>query len=601
MPGRPRAVAVPARLDVAALVGARPDPPRGVEGDAGQREHRRQVLRERLRGRPAVAAPRRRVDAVAPGPQQRVELLERRDGRLRDEQVAPQEAHGVLHGALLVARIGVAVAARASVMRPEQREQGRLRHLAAHHAPRLGGVVQHEQRRSAPDPLEHRAQPCAQALGPLREHRDAVPGVRVRQRHHEQLHAPRLPREHAPEVPEVRLRRAGRPLQLQVPVPRRGPGVLAPPQGHVPADRRVRPGVPEIGDHPVVYPLRRVPLLAGPAQVLFEHAVDPAPVGLRRRPRPLLRDRRGGGHVPHVGVLRHRVATHAELSGDLRPGDSPRVHLAYILLCAKGHGHLPFLLRAGLAKVFPPRGNIDGAASLALRNAAPLATTAQFPMRTVLNIPCDIRAVPIEYKQGGEGTSARADEPCLDESPEGHYPDGPVPRGPHRHGGESRTCGLSRPEVGVAAGADDLGDCFCRVASRGKTGAEGVRRSVAGVDLAGAEVSTDMPCSHIVPPGAAGVADAPHPGPGAFLARFNGVSTRRLGMYLRWSEWPGQARRPDAPGTAMPGAQAANGRYSVRRRALFAEPHPLWGYWEGRRPVMDVESLYPPEFISGLV
>lgn len=55
------------------------------------------------------------------------------------------------------------------------------------------------------------------------------------------------------------------------------------------------------------------------------------------------------------------------------------VHLAYILLCAKGHGHLPFLLRAGLAKVFPPRGNIDGAASLALRNAAPSCDNCSIP------------------------------------------------------------------------------------------------------------------------------------------------------------------------------------------------------------------------------
>lgn len=233
--------------------------------------------------------------------------------------------------------------------------------------------------------------------------------------------------------------------------------------------------------------------------------------------------------------------------------------------------------------------------------------------------PSDVMARQAGALGGGEGTSARVDEPCLDESPEGHHPDGPVPREPHRHGGESRACGLSRPEAGVVTGADDLGDCFCCVASRGKTGAEGVRRSVAGVDLAGAEVSTDMLCSHVVPPGAAGVAahnrhdpgeatedelgmaDAPHPGPGAFLARFNGVSTRRLGMYLRWSGWPGQARRSDAPGTAMPGAQAENGRYSVRRRALFAEPHPFRDYWEGRRPVVDVESLYPPEVISGLV
>ncbi|MCI1644869.1 MAG: hypothetical protein LKI40_01455 [Olsenella sp.] len=113
------------------------------------------------------------------------------------------------------------------------------------------------------------------------------------------------------------------------------------------------------------------------------------------------------------------------------------------------------------------------------------------------------------------------DEPCVDESLKGRHPDGLIPREPHRHGGESGRRGLSGPKVGVVTGTDDLGDCFCCVASRGKTGAAGVR--------------------------------------------------------------------------------AANGRYSVRRRSLFAEPQPFWDYWEGRRPVLDVESLYPPELISGLV
>jgi hypothetical protein len=138
-------------------------------------------------------------------------------------------------------------------------------------------------------------------------------------------------------------------------------------------------------------------------------------------------------------------------------------------------------------------------------------------------------------------------EPCIDESPEGHQPDGPVSREPHRHGGESRTCGLPGPEIGV--------------------------------DLAGAEVSTDMLRSRKTPPGAGGVAahnrhdpgeatedglgmaDSPHPGPRTFLARFNGVSTRGLGMCLRWSGWPGLARRP-GPRRRTGGTRCAGGRSS---------------------------------------
>jgi hypothetical protein len=51
----------------------------------------------------------------------------------------------------------------------------------------------------------------------------------------------------------------------------------------------------------------------------------------------------------------------------------------------------------------------------------------------------------------------------------------------------------------------------------------------------------------------------------------------------------------------MAGAEATNGRCSVRRRSLFAEPRPSWDYWEGKWLVVDAESLYSPEVISGLV
>lgn len=232
---------------------------------------------------------------------------------------------------------------------------------------------------------------------------------------------------------------------------------------------------------------------------------------------------------------------------------------------------------------------------------------------------CDVMARQVRAFGGGGGTSVQVDELYLDESLKGRHPDGFMPREPHRHGGESGRRGLSRLKVGVVTGVNDLGDCFCCVASRGKTGAAGVRASAAGVDLAGSEVSTDMLASHVVPLRAAGVAahnrfnageagedelgmaNALHSRLRAFLARFNGVSTRRLHLYLRWFEWLEQARHSDASRTAMLGAQAANGRYSVRRRSLFAEPQPFWDYWEGRRPVLDVESLYPPELISGLV
>lgn len=133
------------------------------------------------------------------------------------------------------------------------------------------------------------------------------------------------------------------------------------------------------------------------------------------------------------------------------------------------------------------------------------------------------------------------------------------------------------------------------------------------------EVSTDMLASYVRPLRAAGVAahnrfnaseagpdelgmvNAPHSRLRAFLGRFCGVSTRRLDLYLRWFEWTEQARRSDASRVSMLSAQAGNGRCSIRRRSLFAEPRPFWDYREGRVPAVDVESLWPPEVVSGLV
>lgn len=218
VPGGPGAAEVAARRRVAALAGPGRHPPDRVERDARQRHHGRQVLGERLGHGPAVPASRRRVDPLAAQAQHRVELRQRGGGRRRDEQVAAQEPDGVLRGALPVAGIGAAAAALAAAMGPEPREQRGLGHLAAHHPARLGGAVQDDGRRRPADLLEHGAQPGARALGPPREHRGAAAGVGVRQRHHEQLHAPLGAGCLAAEVPEVRLRRAGRPAELEAAV-----------------------------------------------------------------------------------------------------------------------------------------------------------------------------------------------------------------------------------------------------------------------------------------------------------------------------------------------------------------------------------------------
>lgn len=218
VPGGPGDALVPAGLDVAALVGAGGDPPHRVESRAGRGAHGGEVLPVGLPVRPAVAAARRRVDPRAPLGEERVELGERAERRHGDEEVAPEEPHGVLDGALLVSRIGAAVPALEAAAGPELREQPRFRDLAAHHPARLCGVVEHHRRRGAAPAAEDLEQPGAQALRPLRHEGDALPVVRVRERRDQRLEVEGPPAGRGAEVPEIDLAGAGRPLELEAPL-----------------------------------------------------------------------------------------------------------------------------------------------------------------------------------------------------------------------------------------------------------------------------------------------------------------------------------------------------------------------------------------------
>ena len=361
VPCRARQVAAPVDRHHAALVRAAPRPAHGVERRRGQREHRGEVLRERLRRGPAVSRPRGCVQAVAPVAQHRVQLGEGADPGHRHEQVPPQEPHGVLHGALLVARAGVAVAAPHAVVGAEQREQVRLGDLPANPAAGLGGVVEDELAGRAPDPPEDASQPRAHALRALGHAGDGVARVRVGQRDHEQLQAQPLARDHRPEVAVVPLRGAGRPLELEVAVPRaRRP--REPPLAHVAPHGGVGALVAPLLDEPVVDPLGGVALLARGAQVGLEHPVDPGGVRVDRRVRPVCGRGRLRRQVLHVGVLGDGVAAEAEPAGYLGPRHPLRVHRAYIIPHIQGHGHLLHPSRAALAKVHARENHTAGAA-----------------------------------------------------------------------------------------------------------------------------------------------------------------------------------------------------------------------------------------------
>ena len=349
VPGGPGDVLAPVGLDVTALVGAGGCPPRRVELHAGKGAHGGEVLPAGLSVRPAVAAARRRVDPRASLGEERVELEERAERRHGDEEVAPEEPHGVLDGTLPVSRIGVAVPTLEAVVGSELREQPRFRDLAAHHPARLGGVVEHHRRRGAAPAAEDLEQPGAQAPRPLRHEDDALPAVRVRKRRDQQPEVEGPPADRSARVPEIDLAGAGRPLELKVPLSaRRRPG--KPGLADEPLHGGVRAAVAALGDEPVVDPPGGVALLPRGPEVGLENARDPFLVALERGPAPPLGHRRGGRHVLHVGVFRHGVPAHVEHSGDLGPRAPGGIHRPYIIHCVQGHGHLPRPSRAGSPK-----------------------------------------------------------------------------------------------------------------------------------------------------------------------------------------------------------------------------------------------------------
>ena len=225
-------------------------------------------------------------------------------------------------------------------------------HLAAQAPPGLGGVVEHELAGRPPDPPEDAGQPRAHALGALGHAGDGVARVRVGQADDEELQAQPLPGDHRLEVAVVRLGGAGRPLELEVAVPRaRRP--REPPLAHVALHGGVGALVAPLFDEPVVDSLGGVALLARGAQVGFEHPVDPGGVRVDRRVRPVCG--RGGlrRQVLHVGVLGDGVAAEPEPAGYLGPRHPLRIHRAYIISHIQGHGHLLHPSRAVSPKHAP--------------------------------------------------------------------------------------------------------------------------------------------------------------------------------------------------------------------------------------------------------
>ena len=151
----------------------------------------------------------------------------------------------------------------------------------------------------------------------------------------------------------------------------------------------------------------------------------------------------------------------------------------------------------------------------------------------------------------------------------------------------------------------DLGDELCEVADRGRPTDEALGSALRAVGE-GTPISTDglrgyarvlprlgVSCHDATPArearhGELGMVNAMHARLKDFLARFRGVSTRRLGHYLDWFLWDEQTRRSDADRADTLSGQAATGSYDNTRFALAREPQPFWSYWEDKLAVSTV-------------
>lgn len=166
-----------------------------------------------------------------------------------------------------------------------------------------------------------------------------------------------------------------------------------------------------------------------------------------------------------------------------------------------------------------------------------------------------------------------------------------MPRPARRRGGDGASGGVSSDKVSVLALVNGRGDVMAVPACRGKLGVADASRAMAGCALEGAVVSTDRQKGYVRALAEMGVAahrrfassgpraplnhvNALHSAIKAFLARFRGVSTRRLGNYLLWFRWAHEARRSD-DGSALLRSQMETGTYRTSWRGLWDAPYPF--------------------------
>lgn len=157
-------------------------------------------------------------------------------------------------------------------------------------------------------------------------------------------------------------------------------------------------------------------------------------------------------------------------------------------------------------------------------------------------------------------------------------------RAPHRTGHDAGTSGRSK-KVCVLCGVSDLGECFCEVIDGAEDAAS--ISVVLGAKLPEASsVTTDGRGSYgsralggrrheIKGSKELGAVNSLHSRLKAFVARFNGVSNRRLQRYLDWFCWREQFRGGVGDRRELLFGHELSGRYVCTRQLTHLEIHPF--------------------------
>lgn len=184
------------------------------------------------------------------------------------------------------------------------------------------------------------------------------------------------------------------------------------------------------------------------------------------------------------------------------------------------------------------------------------------------------------------------------ESAEGGRRSGfPLGRAPRRRGGRVSRRGVSGEQLNVVCGANDRGEAFLSLAGRGRCTDARVARALAGRVAPGTAAATDGRSAYarLLPAMGArheafasgrpeanrrlAMVNSLHSRLKAFLARFRGVSSRGLPVYLARFAWGERTAVGAADIDRFLFARECEGGYSTTRREAWAVPFPFMEYW----------------------